>query len=67
MPPEPQPEQAPTRAAQLRELLGLLALLLGAAALIVPAFATDWRLGCALLGAGLICGGYLLTVEEEQS
>lgn len=64
MPPSPQPEQAPTRAQQTRELLGLGALVVGAAAVLVPAFATDWRLGCAALGAGLLRGGFLLTVEE---
>ena len=60
MPPEPQPP----RSDQLRELLGLALLILGAAALVVPAFATDWRLGCALLGAAFVAGGIRLTVKE---
>ena len=64
MPPTPQPEPAPTRSAQTRELAGLAALIAGAAAVLVPAFSTDWRLGCAVLGAGLLRGGFLLTVEE---
>jgi len=65
MPPSPPPAQAPNRSAQLRELVGLVVLLAGAAAVLVPAFATDWRLGCALAGAALIGGGIQMTVGEK--
>ena len=60
MPPEPQPPHRD----QVRELLGLALLLAGAVALVVPAFATDWRLGCALLGVASVVIGLRLTVRE---
>lgn len=58
------PESPPVRGDQLRELLGLLLLVVGFVGLVIPAFFTDPRLGFAVVGAFALVGGYKLTVRE---
>ena len=56
-PPEnPQPEAGDA----VKELIGVILIVLGLVGGAVAAFAVDWRLGVALLaGASLAVGGYL--------
>lgn len=48
----------------LRDVLALALVLLGALAIIVPAFLVDWRLGAAALGAAMIAAGLYLGYER---
>lgn len=58
--PLPQP---PTRADALRELAGLVLLLLGVVGLVTVAFVVDWRLGTAVLSTAALLAGLRLTTN----
>lgn len=59
------PETPPTDPrAPLRELLGLVLILVGAIALTVIAFTVDWRLGVTLLAAAAVAVGGFMAFGE---
>jgi len=61
----PAPETPPTDPrAPLREVIGLVLILVGAIALTTVAFFVDPRLGCALLGAEAVAVGALMAFGE---
>ncbi len=57
----------PLRANQalVKNLLGLLVMLAAIAAVVVTAWATDWRLGVVAIAAPTGYGGYLLATSEN--